>query len=108
MSCVKPAELRRRLKKIKKPHFRKSGKKGKKYMVITPKGKLIHFGSSVAQHFKDSTGTGIWSKKDHGDPDRQRRYLARACGIKNGRGEQTWNDPESANYYSIHYLWSGK
>lgn len=108
MSSPTPAQLKKRLSNIKRPHFEKSTKKGKKYMVRSPKNKLIHFGSSAAEHYKDSTGTGKWSHRDHMDKTRQKSYLARAGGIRNGKGQITWRDPESANYYSVHYLWSGK
>ena len=87
------------------PKFEKSNIKGKKYSVITPSGKKIHFGSSEMQHYKDTTGLGAWSHKDHLDKERRKRYLARAKGIKNKNGKLTWKDPESANYYSIKYLW---
>jgi len=87
------------------PEFKKSTRKGKKYSVITPSGKTIHFGALNMEHFKDSTGLGLYSDKDHGDEDRRKKYLARAKGIKNKKGELTWQDPESANYYSVKYLW---
>ena len=28
-------------------------------------------------------------------------------GIKNKQGELTWKDKNSANYYSVRYLWNG-
>ena len=87
------------------PEFKKSTHKGKKYMVKTPKGKWIHFGASDMEQFKDSTGLGLYSDKDHGDEQRRERYLKRAKGIKNKSGELSWEDPESANYYSVKYLW---
>ena len=87
------------------PKFQKSTRKGKKYSVITPSGKKIHFGSSSMQQFRDSTGLGIYSYKDHGDKERQKRYLARAKGIRDKNGNLTWKNKESPNYYSIRYLW---
>lgn len=108
MSCTNPKELKRQMKVFKMPLFKKSSRKSKKYMIESPKGKWIHFGSASAEHFKDSTGTGIWSHKDHGDRERQRRYLLRACKIRDGTGRLTWNNPETSNFYSIRYLWSGK
>lgn len=88
-----------------KPVFHKSNRKGKKYMVKSPSGKIIHFGSSKMQQFRDSTGLGLYSHLDHNDETRRKRYLARAKGIKNKKGELTWNDKNSANYYSVHFLW---
>lgn len=85
--------------------FEKSTRKNKKYMVTTPKGKIIHFGAIGMKQYRDSTGLNLYSNDDHLDKERQKRYLARAKGIKNKNGKLTWNDPESANYYSINYLW---
>ncbi len=87
------------------PEFKKSTRKGKKYMVKTPSGKWIHFGSSSMEQYRDSTGLGLYSHLNHNDKDRRKRYLARAKGIKNKQGKLTWNDPESANYYSVRFLW---
>lgn len=87
------------------PQFKKSTRQGKKYSVVTPSGKTIHFGSSAMQHYKDRTGVGAWSHKDHNDATRRKSYLARSKGIKNKAGALTWKDKESANYYSVHYLW---
>lgn len=86
--------------------FKKSTRKGKKYSVISPSGKTIHFGALDMQQYKDSTGLGLYSDKDHGDEERRKKYLARAKGIKNKKGELTWKDPESANYYSVKFLWT--
>lgn len=88
-----------------KPEFKKSTRKGKKYMVKTPSGRTIHFGADGMEQFKDTTGVGLYSKYDHGDKERQRRYLARAKGIKNKKGELTYKDKNTANYWSIR-LWS--
>lgn len=87
------------------PKFEKSTRKGKKYSVITPSGKKIHFGASSMEQYKDSTGLGLYSHLNHGDKKRRKSYLARAKGIKNKNGNLTWKDKESANYYSVHYLW---
>lgn len=86
------------------PIFKKSTRKGKKYSVISPSGKTIHFGALEMSQYKD-TALGLYSDKDHLDEERRKRYLARAKGIKNKKGELTWKDPESANYYSVKYLW---
>ena len=86
------------------PEFKKSTRKGKKYMVKVG-NKWIHFGQRSAQQFKDSTGLGLYSHLDHGDKKRRASYLARAKGIKNKQGNLTWKNKESANYYSIRFLW---
>jgi hypothetical protein len=87
------------------PEFKKSTREGKKYMTKTPSGKTVHFGASNMEQFKDRTGVGAYSSKNHGDAQRRKSYLARAKGIKNKQGQPTWKDPESANYYSVKYLW---
>ena len=88
-----------------KPEFKKSTRANKKYMVKTPSGKWIHFGARNMEHYKDQTGLGLYSHLDHNDKLRRQRYLARAQGIKNKQGEYTYKDPESANYYSVTFLW---
>ena len=84
--------------------FTRSGNKKKKYSVYTPSGKLVSFGDRSMEHYKD-TALGLYSNQDHLDPVRRERYLKRAKGIKNKKGEVTWNNPESPNYYSVHFLW---
>ena len=86
------------------PEFKKSTNKNKKYMVKTPKGKWIHFGQKNYEQYFDGA-LGLYSHLNHLDPERRRRYLARARGIKNKDGKLTLNDKESPNYYSIKYLW---
>ena len=86
------------------PVFRKSRAKGKKY-AVTYNNKTINFGDSNMQQYKDSTGLGLYTSKNHLDPVRRKSYLARAKGIKNKKGELTWKDKASANYYSVRYLW---
>jgi hypothetical protein len=83
-----------------------SNAKNKKYSVYVLKDgkkKLIHFGDSRMQQFKDKLGH--YSNLDHGDKERRKRYLARAKGIKDKNGNLTWKNKNSANYYSIKYLW---
>ena len=86
--------------------FIKSKSKNKKYSVITPKGRIIHFGDKRFFHFKDTTGLGLYSDLNHNDKKRQKNYCSRSGGIKNKQGLLTKNDKESANYYSRMYLWS--
>jgi hypothetical protein len=84
--------------------IKKSTRKNKKYMVRY-NNKWIHFGDTRYQHFKDTTPLKLYSNSDHNDNERRQRYLKRAKGIKNKQGNLTWNNPNSANYYSIRYLW---
>ncbi len=81
----------------------KSTRDNKKLMVVTPKGKLIHFGARSMQHYKDRTG--IWAKLDHLDKERRDNYRTRAAGIRDKNNKLTYNNPESANFYSYWVLW---
>ena len=86
-------------------NFKKSTRPGKKYMVIAPNGKTIHFGSLSNEHYKDTTGLGLYTHLNHNDEKRRASYLARAKGIRDKNGNLTWKDKNSANYYSINFLW---
>ena len=88
-------------------NFKKSTRPGKKYMVVTPNGKTIHFGSLSNEHYKDTTGLGLYTHLNHNDEKRRASYLARAKGIRNKAGELTWKNKNSANYFSVKYLWAG-
>ena len=86
--------------------FKKSTRGEHKYMVFY-NNKWIHFGNKNFEQFYDSTPLKLYSFLNHNDKKRQASYLARAKGIKNGKGQLTWQDKNSANYYSIKYLWGG-
>lgn len=88
--------------KIGKYEYTKSTKKGKKLMTMV-QGRIIHFGDSSMQHFKDKTG--IWKKLDHGDKTRQKSFLARSKGIKLKDGSLAWKNPMSPAYHSVRILW---
>jgi len=91
-------------KKLYTPFVSKSkNKKYSVYVIKNDKKKLIHFGDSRMQQFKDKLGH--YSNLDHGDKERRKRYLARAKGIKDKNGNLTWKNKNSANYYSIKFLW---
>ena len=84
-------------KELYKPF--KSTAKNKKFSVYVMKDgkkRLIHFGSSLHQDFRQ-----------HKDEQRRKSYLARAKGIKNKKGELTWKNKNTSNYWSVHYLWNG-
>tara|TARA_R110000803_G_scaffold12929_3_gene36594 strand:+ start:608 stop:922 length:315 start_codon:yes stop_codon:yes gene_type:complete len=83
-----------------------SSAKNKKYSVYVMKDnkkRLIHFGDSNMEQYKDKLGE--YSKLNHLDPKRRKSYLARAKGIRNKKGELTWKDKNTSNFYSIKYLW---
>jgi len=79
--------------KIDKPLYKpyKSDKKGKVGMVYTKKG-LIHFGASAYRQNYSAAA--------------KKSYCSRSGGIKDGSGNLTKNNKESANYYSRRYLWN--
>ena len=84
----------------------KSKAKGKKYSVYVMKNgkkRLINFVDINMQQYKDKGG--IYSNKNHFDKKRRKSYLARAKGIRNKEGNLTWTDKNTANYWSVHYLW---
>tara|TARA_R110000796_G_scaffold1239_3_gene4925 strand:+ start:697 stop:939 length:243 start_codon:yes stop_codon:yes gene_type:complete len=71
----------------------KSTRKTKKMMVLTKKG-IIHFGDSSMEDFTQ-----------HKDEKRRINYCKRSAGIKDGKGNLTKNNKESANYWSRKILW---
>ena len=74
-----------------------SSRKNNKYMATLPGGKKVHFGSPK---YEDYT--------IHKDKERRDKYRARATKIKNKKGELTYTNPESSNYWSVHLLWPKK
>ena len=87
-------------------NFKKSTRPGKKYMVVV-NGKTIHFGDIKMQQYKDTTGLGLYTHLNHNDEKRRASYLARAKGIKDKNGNLTWKNKNSANYFSVKFLWAG-
>jgi hypothetical protein len=89
--------------------FEKSKNKNKKYAAIlknkkTGGEKIINFGAikddgTPYEQFKDSTNLKLYSKYDHGDTERQKRYKSRHVG------EGTDRRKYSAGWFSWHYLW---
>ena len=71
-----------------------SKRKNNKYMVKLPNKKKVHFGSPEYEDFTI-----------HKDEERRKKYLARAKKIKNKKGELTYTNPESSNYWSVNLLW---
>tara|TARA_R110000868_G_scaffold335107_1_gene595880 strand:- start:5142 stop:5396 length:255 start_codon:yes stop_codon:yes gene_type:complete len=77
----------------------KSGAKNKKFSVYVMKDgkkRLIHFGDSRYEDFTQ-----------HKDEKRRASYLARAKGIKNKKGELTYKDKNTPNYWAVKFLWKG-
>jgi hypothetical protein len=68
--------------------LKKSTRKDKKLMVITPYKKIIHFGASGYSDFTI-----------HKDKKRRERYLNRH------KTNENWNDPNTAGFWATHILW---
>ena len=81
--------------------FEVSEQKNKKYNAIlrhtSGRLKRIPFGDKRYQHFRDSTGLGVYSNLDHGDIKRQMNYLKRHANTK--------DNLFSSSYFSANYLW---
>ena len=78
------------------------GRGHKKYNAIlinskTDKVRKIPFGDNRYEHFKDSTGEGVWSHLDHNDKKRRDNYR------KRHKGDNL--DCFSPGYFSWCYLW---
>jgi len=70
------------------------GKKMSVYVMKDGKKKLIHFGDSNMQDFRQ-----------HKSQARRKSYLARSAGITDKNGNRTANDKNSKNYWSRKVLW---
>ena len=90
-------KLTKSAKKLGAESLDYSKRKNNKYMVKLPGGKKVHFGSSK---YEDYT--------IHKDKERRDKYLSRAMKIKNKKGELTYTNPESSNFWSINLLWPRK
>ena len=86
------------------PTFKRSTRKNKKYMVLH-NNNWIHFGDTRYEQFEDQTPLKLYSHLNHNDDTRRMNYLRRAMSIRNARGDLTYLDKNSPNYYSIKYLW---
>ena len=90
-------KLSKKAKKLGAESLDYSKRKNNKYVVKLPSGKNLHFGSSQYPDYLI-----------HKDNERKEKYLSRAKKIKNKKGELTYENPESANFWSVNLLWSGK
>ncbi len=87
------------------PEFKRSTRKNKKYMVRSPKGKLIHFGDTRYQHYEDRTPLKLYANLNHKDPKRRQAYRKRHEAIKLKDGTPAYKNKEQSSYYSYYYLW---
>ena len=94
----------------------KSTKKGKKYKAVvknkkTRRTRLLHFGGLGYEQFKDSTGLGLYTHLNHGDPKRRRNYFGRhSNGNTTKRKALNYEIKKSKGLYtprllSHKYLW---
>jgi hypothetical protein len=82
--------------------FEVSDLKNKKYNAVlinksTGKEKRVSFGDKRYEQYKDSTGLGVYSSKNHLDKDRRARYRERHKGEENKKYSSGW--------FSWYYLW---
>lgn len=90
--------------------FKKSKNPEKKYSAIllnkvTGRQKIVHFGARGYEHYKDSTGLGLYSAYDHKDRERRRRYLLRHHGTDNRAVALAETPKYSPNWFATKYLW---
>ena len=91
----------------------RSDRKGKKYVAVirnrrTGKERLIHFGSSAHDQFRDNTGLGVYSHRDHLDTKRRARYYNRHSGVKTKQKAlkiESRSGLITAKLLSHRYLW---
>lgn len=94
----------------------KSNIKGKKYTAHilnkqTKKTRIIHFGSSINEQYKDSTSLKSFSHKNHNDFQRRKNYFSRfSNGITNKSDALKHEINKSNGIYnakilSHRYLW---
>lgn len=91
------------MKDYKFVKFQKSNTKGKKYDAIiknknTGRIATLAFGDEKYQQYKDSTGLGLYSHKDHDDKMRRALYRKR---------HEVYLKPDmySPSYFSWRFLW---
>lgn len=86
-------ELQQKAKELGAQSLEYSKRKNSKYVVTLDNGKQIHFGSPNYQDF--------WI---HKDKTRQDNYLKRATKIRNKKGELTYQNPETSNFWAANLL----
>lgn len=87
-------KLQQKAKELGAQSLDYSSKKNSKYVVTLDNGKQIHFGSPYYQDFLI-----------HKDKTRQDNYLKRATKIRNKKGELTYQNPETSNFWAVNLLW---
>lgn len=83
-------------KVLYKPFTSKAkGKKMSVYVIDKGKKKLINFGDSSMEDYRQ-----------HKDKDRREAYLKRSAGIRDKDGKLTKDNKNKANYWSRRVLWN--
>ena len=82
--------------------FEKSHIKNKKYNAVimnkkTKKLRRIPFGDSRFEQYRDSTGLGLYSHKNHLSEKRRKSYRARHL--------KTSKNKFSSSYFAFNFLW---
>lgn len=87
-------ELQQKAKELGAQSLEYSKRKNSNYVVTLDNGKQIHFGSPNYQDVLI-----------HKDKTRQDNYLKRATKIRNKKGELTYQNPETSNFWAVNLLW---
>lgn len=74
-----------------------STSKNKRFSIISPSGRKIHFG------LFPFSGQGTFL--DHGDAKLRKNWKARHTKIENKEGKKAYLNPESPSFYSFNILW---
>ena len=79
----------------------------KKYNAIlqnreTKREVKVPFGDRNLPQYKDSTGLGLYTKKNTLDKNKRRQFRARFSGLKQS---QNWNKEFTSLYFSWRFLW---
>ena len=97
-------------------NFEKSSNPDKKYMATikdlkTGKTRVIHFGASAYEQYKDRTPLGLYTSKNHSNKRRQMNYYSRhSHGISTRKKAIDYEIKKSGGYYNAKilshiYLW---
>ena len=87
--------------------FEKSKNPKKKYDAIlenkeTGRIKRMAFGDKNLPQYKDSTGLGLYTKKNTLDKNKRRQFRARFSNLKQ---RQNWKTTFTPLYFSWRFLW---
>ena len=81
------------------------GPGNKKYTAILSNGKTVHFGDRRYEQYKDQTGRGLWSHKNHLDTKRRADYRKRHKAQTDAQGVPYYQKRFTPAWFSWHFLW---